>query len=213
MAAAILAMKQTRGFSWSRFLSGLIFLISTALVLGIVLYAQSQYGEADTMTPTYALFAAVGLAAIIAAFALWGRKLRVSLGAAFVASILFMGGTFGYVLPQMKAFNTSERLALELRKFSPKTPPANIHSPQYSEPSLVYHVGTEVNVKGQTPDFTDHDVIILDLMAQDTRAIRNSLTAAARTRNRCVEMSNPVTGFNYSKGDELALVILKEGPC
>lgn len=213
MGAAVLAMKHVSGFSLSRFLNGLLFLVATTLVLGVVLFAQSQYGESDTMWVSYGICTAAGLAAIIAAFCLWAGKIRTSLGAAFASSLIFMMGTFGFILPQMDAFDTSARLATALDGFAPNVRAKDIHSPHFTEPSLVYHVGGGIDVKGHAPSFATDLIIILDDMNAQTGALRDKLMASAKANGKCISASKPVEGFNYSKGDAVELVILKAEPC
>jgi len=54
-----------------------------------------------------------------------------------------MIGAYGYILPSLTELNTSERLAIELERFAPDTDSQFIHSPHFTEPSLVYHIGKE----------------------------------------------------------------------
>lgn len=213
MGAAILTLKHVRGFSISRFVSGLVFLVSTTLTLGIVLFGQSQYGPTDTMLMSYAICGIAGLPAIIAAFCLWAGKTGFSLGSALFASLVVMIGAYGYILPNIDAFNTSERVAEAITKFAPEVSPRDIHSPHYTEPSLVYHVGTEVNVKGDAPDLSKSQLIILDLMQREKALIYHELEASAAKRENCLETSEPIAGYNYSKGRAVELIILREAPC
>lgn len=213
MGAAILALKHVSGFSVSRFISGLIFLVATTLTLGVVLFAQSQYGPAETMWVSYAICGVAGLAAVIAAFSLWAGKSSVSLWAALISSAFFMVGTYGYILPNIDAFNTSERVSVAITKFAPDVEPRDIHSPHYTEPSFVYHVGTEINVKGRTPAFADKALIILDMNHTSFKSYNVALENEAKTRDTCIQTSDNIRGFNYSKGDAVDLIILKAGPC
>ena len=213
MGAVILAMSQTTGFVKTRAIGGLLFILTSITVLGGIIFAQATYGDRDTTLVSWIiLWLAAGLA-IIAGVALWGRKIQLSLSAALLSSVIAMIGTYGFILPNMTAFKTSERLAAELQKFAPNVDSSDIHSPQFTEPSLVYHVGTNINLKAGELDLSNGRLVILDALRKDSQAMNDALTKSAKTRGLCIKTSNSIKGFNYSKGDPLNMVILKEAPC
>ena len=213
MGAAILAMSQLNSFGKTRFFGGLIFIIISTVVLGAVLFAQSLYGDTDKALASYIICGTAGLAAITAGFALWGNKVRLSLGAALVASATAMIGTYGYVLPNLTAFKTSERVAAELERFAPGIDSGAIHSPHFTEPSLVYYVGKDIDLKAGEIDLSDGQLVILNSLRKDAEETYRDLIRGAYNSGQCLISSDPVEGFNYSKGDPLNLVILKEAPC
>lgn len=213
MGAAVLAMSQMNEFTKTRFIGGLIFILSTALVLGGLLYAQSLYGDLDKAMVGYVICGTSGVIAILAAFALWGNKIRVSLGAALISSMIAMIGAYGYILPNLMEFRTSEHLAAELERFAPNVESSLIHSPHYTEPSLVYHLGADINLKAGEVNLSDGSLVVLNTRREETVTMGRVLSNEARKRGQCLETSNPVKGFNYSKGNPLDLVILMEVPC
>ncbi|MEP3655273.1 MAG: glycosyltransferase family 39 protein [Litorimonas sp.] len=213
MGAAILAMSQTTEFAKTRFFGGLIFILSTTLVLGALLYAQSVYGDLEKALVGYAICGASGVVAILAGFALWGNKIRVSFGAALISGMIAMVGAYAYILPNLTEFRTSEYLTAELERFAPNVESSLIHSPHYTEPSLVYHVGTDIHLKAREVDLSDGSLVILNTRRQETENLGRVLSDAAEKRGLCLATSKPVKGFNYSKGNPLDLVILKEVPC
>jgi len=68
-------------------------------------------------------------------------------------------------------------------------------------------------VTARPADLSDGSLLILNLRREDSEKIGLDLSRAARTRGKCLQTSEPVNGFNYSKGAPLSLVILREGPC
>ena len=190
-----------------------MFILSTAVVLGAVLFAQSLYGDIDKALIGYVICGVSGLSAMLAGFALWGNKIRLSLGAALLSSMIVMIGNYSYILPNPTEFKTSERVAVELQRFAPTVKSSAIHSPHFTEPSLIYHVGTHINLKSGDVDLSSGGLVILNSLRVETEALNQNLIRAAETRGQCLEASNPIKGFNYSKGDPLSLVILREGPC
>lgn len=213
MGVATLAMSQVSGFGKTRFAGGLLFILSTAFVVGVVLFAQSLYGDTDKALAGYIICGVSGVIAILAGFALWGNKIHLSLGAALLSSMIMMIGAYSYILPNLTEFKTSERLAAELDRFAPNVESRAIHSPHFTEPSLIYHIGTHINLKESDIDLSDGRLVILNALRQDVDALNQSLMQSADTRGHCLKSSNSIKGFNYSKGIPLNLVILKEVPC
>ncbi len=213
MGTGILAMSQTNGFAKTRFFGGLFFMIGTTLVLGAVLFAQSLYGDTNEALPAYVICGLSGALAVLAGFSLWGNKIRVSVSAALLSSIIVMMGAYAYILPHLTAFKTSERLAAEIGRFAPNTKSGAIHSPHYREPSLIYHVGTNINLKSGDIDLSEGKLIILNALREDADTVNQTLIRSAEKEGKCLEKSEPVDGFNYSKGVPLSLFVLKVGPC
>ncbi len=213
MGTGISAMSQIKGFAKTRFAGGFFFVLSSAIVLSGLLFLQTRYGDAEHAVASYIICGAAGMSAIIAGFALWGHKIHVSLGAALLSSILAMTGAYGYILPNLTAFKTSERLAAELERFAPNIESGAIHSPHFTEPSLIYHVGTHINLKAGKVDISPGRAVILNALHKDAEALNQDLTRAAHAQGQCLERSNSIKGFNYSKGVPLDMVILKAAPC
>jgi len=213
MGATIIAMSQIGGFAKSRFISGFIFMLVTMGVISGILYVQTLYGPTENLTISYVLCAIAGLPAIIAGFALWGAKMRMAFYSVLFSSLIMMGGAYGYILPNLEAFQTSERLNAELKRFAPSASASAIHSPHFTEPSLVYHAGKDIDLTGRRPDFNRNSIIVLDAQRKGAREDSLALSETAAKRGLCLESSEPVKGFNYSKGNAVTLVILREAPC
>lgn len=213
MGAAILAMTQMKSFAKTRFIGGLIFILFTAIIIGGLLFAQSSYGEADDALISYVIYGIAGTLALLGGFSLWANKVRLSLGATLLSSLVIMTGTYGYILPRLSDLNTAENLVVELNRFAPDIDARKIHSPHFTEPSLVYHLGEDINVKSGEIDLSEGQIVILDALRRDMDDINQRLLQTANARSQCLMKSDFVQGFNYSKGDEVSLVILKEAPC
>ena len=213
MGTAIIAMSQIKGFGKTRFIGGLVSILSTALVLSALLYAQSAYGDTEKAFAGYIICGVSGVFAVVASFALWGNKVRLSLAAALLSSMVVMIGAYSYILPNLTEFTTSQRLAAEIERFAPDAESGDIHSPHFTEPSLVYHVGTDINVKSGEIDLSDGRLVIVNSLREDTSSLNQTLIQSAKTRRKCLKASKSIKGFNYSKGTPLNLVILREGPC
>ena len=213
IGVSIIAMEQLTGFLKSRIFGGVIFILVSSVLLGGLVIAQNLYGNAQSSLFVYVICGASWICALLAGVSLWMRKLPLSLYSALLSSIIAMLGTYGYILPNLTELNTSERLAVELERFAPDTDSEFIHSPQFSEPSLVYHIGKDINLKAEDVSLSDGSLVILNTRREETIPLSKVLAKSARKRGRCIAASNPVKGFNYSKGAPLTLVILKEVPC
>lgn len=213
IGTAVLAMNNSVRFSKTRVLNGVVFLLATSFLLGALLFVQKRYGAPEKAMTTYLICGFSGFIAIVASFSLWRNKVPLSVGAALLSAMIYLVGAYGFVLPNMPQFQTSERLAAELELFAPTAQSHDIHSPHYTEPSLVYHVGKDIDLKDHDITLNKGKLVILNALDGNAETQRNALAEAARTRGRCLQQSNAVTGFNYSRGTPLNLVILREVPC
>ena len=213
MGAAIVSLRQTDSFLKTRITGGVLFILSTGMILTALIGAQILHGEAKTALLIYIICGLAALLAIFAGAALWKHRIGVSLGAALLSSIILTIGAYGTLLPNLPDFNTSERVAVELERFASGVERQFIHSPHYTEPSLVYHLGTDINVKAGDLDLAAGKLVILDALREETQALKMQLMQSARSHGLCLEYSEPIAGFNYSKGKPVELLILKAEPC
>ena len=213
MGAAILSIHKNESFKRTRIVGGVLFIPSTGGLLSVLIGGQILYGGGQSAIMFYLICGLAALLAILAVIAIGKHRIGLALGAALMTSIILTIGTYGMVLPNLPPFKTSERLAAELKRFAPSEGSQSIHSPHYTEPSLVYHVGTKIHVKGGNVDRADRPLVILDTLREETPDLTAELKQAAQSRGLCLDTSEPIAGFNYSKGKPVELLILKAGPC
>jgi len=213
MGASIITMKEIAGFRKTRFFSGLIFALSTAGLLSILVMGQSTYGDAETRSITYFICIIGGSVALVSGVSLMRNKIKFSLGAALLSSFILSIGAYGYTLPHLSSFQTSANLKAELVRFAPKAKSKKIHSPHYKEPSLVYHLGTDIDLTNREIDLSRGGIVILNALHKTSPELSIRLSKIAKKRKRCLRSSRPINGFNYSRGETLSLVILREGLC
>ena len=82
-----------------------------------------------------------------------------------------------------------------------------------SEMCIRDSLGTDINVKAGDLDLAAGKLVILDALREETQALKMQLMQSARSRGLCLEYSEPIAGFNYSKGKPVELLILKAEPC
>jgi 4-amino-4-deoxy-L-arabinose transferase-like glycosyltransferase len=213
IGAFVMSMTYRAGFQKTRLLGGFVFFIASACLIGVMFYLQTEYGASEENLMMFLICGFTALAVLIAIAALWINKIRISLLASLLSGLVYFGGAYGFILPNFSDFKTSERMAAKLEDFAPNTRRENIHSPHYREPSLVYHVGKNIDLTARPADLSDGGLLILNLRHEETERVGFALSQAARSRGQCLRTSDSVKGFNYSKGTPLNLVILREAPC
>ena len=213
MGAAILAMYHLGEFTKSRFINACLFIFASAGVVTALLFAQTQFGEKGAENLTYIICAIGGILALFAGLSMIGGKIRWAFISALFASLALSSGTYAYILPQIDNFRTSERIAAYIGEIAPDIRADQIHSPHYAEPSLVYHLGTEINVKGGLIDIEKTPLIILDTQRDSILRDSREVEKAVKAAGLCMKTSDAMKGFNYSKGDEVSLIILQAVPC
>ncbi|MDB2437719.1 glycosyltransferase family 39 protein [Hellea sp.] len=218
-AITLLAVKE---FSILRRINAVLFLAVSAVLIAVVMGAQTLYGEAGTAAfIIYAIGGIAGLCAVIASFALWQSNMKLGLITAMLAALIISVPTYAYILPNltdlrvadniMKTFDT-EGLKL------PRNGGPDVVSPHFTEPSLVYRLGTAIDVTDKSSlldmrSFAKGRIIILDAAREDTDALIQEIEQSARIAGLCTKTTPPQKGLNYSKGDEVDMVIMRSTDC
>ena len=213
MAGAALAIGATRErgdrstYVGTRWVSGLLFIVSTAAVLGVVLYVQSSYGDDALDVPAYILAAAAGALALAGAVGLFLSRMGLAVISAGLAAIVMSTAAYGVLAPRVDAARLSERLAAA---------PAPLLSPHYTETSLLFYAGRDHVRLGDDADVEDwagwtRGTLILDTRA-NPRAVAE-VTARAGRDGICLRETGRVAGINYSRGEEVDFVLLRQTPC
>ncbi|WP_418152570.1 ArnT family glycosyltransferase [Litorimonas sp. RW-G-Af-16] len=207
IGAAIATLMQVKIFPVARFISAALFAVATTALIGALLYAQTIYGTPDMEMITYAIIGVGALAALIAAFGMVVGKAKLTVMSAVLSAIVLSCGAYGYILPNLDQFRTSERVAQTLNPVSL----GDTISPTYTEPSLLYYTNKSLRLGGQADPIDmaairEGRVIILDLKSEAQPDLLVKLQDAALADSVCLEVSEPVRGFNYSKGDKVEIV-------
>jgi len=184
-----------------RIYRGLWALVTLALGAGLIFAAQ-RYGDGGFAAAAIAVAVLAGGAAL--ALSTWRetRPLALAVGAATGFAIILSAA----VIPGLGALAVSSRLAAAIapHRMDMNTP---IPLAGYSEPSAVFLLGTNTILTG-TESVIDRLVSapgsVGVIEAKETDAVSRSLEAkGARLRTLA-----DVKGYNYSRGDEVALSII-----
>ena len=213
MGATLIGMRHLDEFVISRSLNAVFFLLASAGLLGALYYVQTQYGQSDGHMISYVILGLSGGLALLASLTLIFGKIRTSFLSCLLCGLVLSGGSYGYILPELESFRTSEKLTALLHQLDPKINSSQIHSPHYTEPSLVYHIGKDINLKSGELDVLKTPFLILDSRQDSILLDSQQMAAAVKYHDLCLKTSKSVKGFNYSKGEEVSLIVLQAVPC
>lgn len=221
-ASAAILLRE-REFTITRRLGAVIYaLIGMVLALGLTA-ALMFYGPHPSWQ--FILSGALVLIILISAALMWqapkNLKLRKwGLAGVILSAIGVHGLAFGAVLPAANKLTVSKNVAAMLTDSDYALPLAktqSVFSPHYAEPSLVYYLGTHIAL-GSDADIADlaalpdGALLILDSLHTKGPALKDRITQSAEMGQACFTTIGGIEGVNYSKGDEVVLVVLKKLP-
>lgn len=216
--AAVATLSKVSEFTLTRRIGAILFAIISIVLPAGLLFGQSYYGSFPTWE-----FAVFGLAIIISLFAalsLWsGRSKRAFFGALLTSALITIP-TYQFTLPSLRQLNISSMVETTFRANGIKTPVTDtvVLSTQFTEPSLVFRLGTNIllgkpDERLAKLDMQTGDIVILDRVKAETKEYETTLTAKLAEQNLCLTSLQTIKGFNYAKGDPVKLDILQTDLC
>lgn len=209
IAVAVMAQPQR----WSRIAGVVLLGLASVLLAGIVIYGNQEYGDAPDMLWTV-LTAGVFLAAAIAGGILIFRQdaLKTALAVGVIGA-LGHALLVGQLMPRLEPLWLAPRLAMALKRtgLDPQVgrTPGPIETAGYSEPSLVFALGTRTGLGGP------EDAV--RALSEGRPAIvekreKKEFLALMKAEGVPVDPITRLKGFNYVKGDEMDLTIYRGLP-
>ena len=204
---------QIKEFPVTRIIGAVLYgLLGLALTAGVI-FAHSFY-RSGTDVDYLALGIGIFVCLLFAVTtALFFRRHRFFINAMIVSSAALMMMVFGYLMPGLDKFFVSKNVAAMMSDRGIKTPlPAdmNLRSPHFTEASLVYALGTQIKLGG---DFGSENLSEIDmgeyLLLDITRRPQIDIAGSGI----CFDTIGAVEGYNYAKGDELILTLLRRSDC
>ena len=205
--------RNLRRLAWSG-----VFLLVSFLILGALAYIAFEYGEPKQFNAAIIMAILAGSASLYAAYAMMKNKINAAIKSLIIAALIVSFSGYKIILPGLKSFNISARIAAELKTDLPRRSGKILISPDYREPSLVYHLGTKIQLghDGISPDIhaikAGH-IILIDKLSKRRPNILAKLEYEARENGICLDISKPISGFNYSKGQPVKIHIVQNGLC
>ena len=222
-AAAAILLRE-REFAVTRRIGAIMFALIGGLLSGGLTAALAYYGP----VPDWQLAVSSILMVIICVTAalIWHAPHRPLLRRAGLVGVFASGIgvhllAFGAVLPSIERLPTSKHVAALLTQNGYKLPldkDQTVLSPMYSEPSLVYYLGTHIKIGGQADlsdlsALTEGAIVIVDSLHKKGPALKDHITQSAKAGSACFIVMGVIDGVNYSKGDDVLLHVLHKAPC
>ena len=216
--AAISALSRLDEFKTMRRIgAGLFAVFSTVLVAGL-LGGEAYYGEFPTFT-----FGLLGLGLVgcyYAAIKFWNGQSVKAFWSSLVAAALISIPTYALTLPSLNSLALAGGVKSALADAGIETPNTdiNIYSPQISEPSFVFMLGTDITV-AQSEALTanavlkPNDIVIFENLRTDMDGYKAKVESVHELAGICLKPMTTVEGTNYANGDEVALEVNRAVVC
>jgi len=217
--AAAITLLTTHEFRILRRVNAIFYLIFSTVIIGGIMAASGYYGDVNYVY--YGIGIIAGIFAIIATFALWRKKMRLSLIGAGLSALILSIPTYQFILPGLTQLRTSDALVTAFNEASislPRNGGPEVISPDFTEPSLVYHFGETLDVSGKS-DLLDIKalsagrVILLDQLKEKAEPKLALLKVQALEQGLCLGASYPVKTVNYSEGNLVEIMIVRAIDC
>jgi len=223
VGAAALTLFAVREFSVLRRINAVIYFITSAVLITLIMAAQTLYGG-DKQMLTYAVYGiggAAGLAAVIASFGLWQAKMQLTLISAGLSAVILSVATYQFIMPNLTTLRVTDQIVktLEAQNIAlPRQGGTEIISPHFTEPSLVYRLGTSIDVTDRAnlldmSKLAKGRIIILDYQRKDGEKMMGEIRRSATQAGICTKTAPTFQGINYSKGDDVEIAIIRAVNC
>ncbi len=209
IAAAVMAQPQR----WSR-IAGVVLLGIASLLLAIVAgYGMSQFGDSPDRVWTIVTAAVFLATAVVGGVMIYRKGNLQTVLAVGVLGALGHALLVGQLMPRLEPLWLAPRLAMALKRtgLDPQVgrTPGPIETAGYSEPSLVFALGTRTGLGGP------EDAV--RALSEGRPAIvekreQKEFLALMKEEGVPVDPITRLKGFNYAKGDEMDLTIYRGLP-
>jgi len=196
----------------SRRLSAILFFGVGILLIALIFAIDGYYSESPSISVfIYPVFVAL---VFTATYFMWFGEARKSFATALILTGLIAPLTFGHILPRLDDLKVSDRLADLI--FSEN--PSRILSPNFTEPSLVYSLGTDIYLGDKADNIllqglNTADLIIIDQNEALETHERLTMAGKISDKSQCLRTVGELQGTNYSKGDPVEIVVYKVDKC
>jgi len=218
IGASLSVIIDSQSFKKTRLVNIVLFLLASALILGALIYLGFTYGQTPQKTSAIIMAVLSGTACLYAVFSISKARAKPALISVYIAAIIVAFSGYKLILSNLTSFDTSARIAAALGDDLPRSSGKPLISQSYTEPSLVYHLGTGIEL-GHDVDTLDIDalksgrIILIDKLSKTQATQLSELKTRARAQNLCLNISAPISGFNYSKGDAVEIYIVQKSRC
>lgn len=218
MAAAISYLPTGRGMKLRK-VGVVIFVGVSAALLAALCVAPHLYG-APRIWPIPLLVLGFVFALLAARWAWRGAYLEAFIPVIF-AALLYNFSAYHAILPSLTKLRIADQVETILSNAQVALPvkrPVQILSPHFTEPSLVFHLGTDISLGEPDAQLASAkpragDVLILDIGRADGPATLQSWQAKLSKTGDCLDNLGEAAGTNYAGGDEVRLQVMRVRAC
>ncbi len=211
---AIHSIRQNENFTISRKIGSVIFLLISLVLIATVLSGEALYASSIGLSRWIAIFCVI--TTCIASLNFWSRHIDRALLAGSAGAVVLTAMTYQLILPNLDKLQVSHNIEAALQDsnilLSRQNGPA-VFSPHFTEPSLVYRLGTNIVLGDKTEEAIASGLKSGDILLFDTASPENQIKLQQLRASTCFKDMTNIKGLNYSKGDEVNIAILKATPC
>ncbi|MEP1229923.1 MAG: glycosyltransferase family 39 protein [Litorimonas sp.] len=218
IGASLSEVSHIRAFKRLRIANNVLFLLASAMLFSALIYISFEHGQIAQKTTSLVIGAFASVAGLYAIFNITRGQIKPAFYSVICAAMIISIGGYKLLLPELETFNTSARIAQALDERLPRLQDTTLLSPSYTEPSLVYHLGTniELGLKTNPLDVSalkSGRILLIDSLSGTQENLFNNIQTLAQDNHICLDISEPISGFNYSKGDAVNIHIIQKKPC
>ena len=211
---AVLAMFQVKAFPAARKFGAALFFIVSLLLLIAVLGGGTAYSDEQS----YMAWFILPLTALIflGTGFIWAGHAQRALTTGLVLTVILTPLTYQFVIPKMDTLFVSRKIEaaiIDSGNSLPRLGGPQIYSPQFTEPSLVYRLGTGILLGDKTDDILKNGLPEGDILLFNTVKTSGKSALQKIKLNACFNNIGTVKGLNYSKGDPVEIAILQAIAC
>lgn len=219
MAGAISSINQYDFFKKTRIIGAVIFFMITISLIFIVAGADTFYGADSPWV--FGLGIIIALTALITTFFAVSGHMKHTLIGIFITGLGLSLPTYGLIMPNLNEFRLAPRIMEQMKAENiplPREGGPLVRSPHFTEPSLVYYLGTNILLGEKADDISEYPHIagqiwLIDMTRDDANTRVNALKNIADYNHLCLQELTRVNGSNYSKGDDVDLTAFSLTGC
>ncbi len=198
----------------SRRIGAFLFLLVGIIAIIAIFAVDSLYSE--IASPVFFLFPLLIILAFVSSYFVWRGEIQNGIIGALLLTGFLSPLTYAHIFPRLSELRLSDRIEKKLN--DNEINPNRVLSPNFTEPSLVYALGTDILLGDKADAALDNglligDVIIIDEIEAETRHETMQINSKIRDKDNCLREFGRIEGTNYSKGDPVHIKLYVVRSC